>query len=230
MPLLHFSFSGTLMRCRYSCAFPVSGSMAALNLPSFNVRLPMTWLMTAQSYPSGHTRGASLLGFEGGVLIVIIWFAMRYFPWRHTTLVLYRFCVDILWVSSDFWFSAGGHWYGVIWDDVWYTLGWYSWWDSWLEFYVPMWVHPWRWRMGRVWSCLLGMHPRMWCHLWGICLVEYFCKLPCFMSSTTWLGLVVEWTFLMAWSKVFFTGLNNATWLLNTPMVLFSSILQPVLN
>ena len=86
--LATFEFSGTLMRCRYYCAFPVSGRMSALNLPSCNVRLPMTWLMTAQSYPSGHTRGASLLGLEGGVLIVTIWFAVSYFPWRHNALDL----------------------------------------------------------------------------------------------------------------------------------------------
>ena len=34
----------------------------------------------------------------------------------------------------------------------------------------------------------------------------------CFMSSTGRLGQVKKWPFLMAWSKVFFTGLNSATW------------------
>ena len=34
----------------------------------------------------------------------------------------------------------------------------------------------------------------------------------CFMSSTVRLGQVVKWPFLMAWSKVLFTGINRAAW------------------
>ena len=34
----------------------------------------------------------------------------------------------------------------------------------------------------------------------------------CFINSTVRLGRVVKWLFLMAWSKVLFTGLNRATW------------------
>ena len=34
----------------------------------------------------------------------------------------------------------------------------------------------------------------------------------CFMSSTGSLGQVVKWLFLMAWSKVFFTGIKRAAW------------------
>ena len=72
MPLLHLSFSASLMRCRYYWAFPVSGKMTALALPDCNVRLSVTWLMTAQSSPAGRTRGDCLLGVEGGVLIVAV--------------------------------------------------------------------------------------------------------------------------------------------------------------
>ena len=34
----------------------------------------------------------------------------------------------------------------------------------------------------------------------------------CFMSYTVRLGQVLKWPFLMAWSKVFFSGLNRAMW------------------
>ena len=34
----------------------------------------------------------------------------------------------------------------------------------------------------------------------------------CFISYTVRLGQVVKWPFLMAWSKVFLTGLNRAAW------------------
>ena len=32
------------------------------------------------------------------------------------------------------------------------------------------------------------------------------------MSSTVRFGQVVKWPFLVAWSKVFFTGIKRATW------------------
>ena len=76
------------MRCRYSCAFPVSGKMTALSLPGCNIRLLVTWLMTTYSSTAGGTRGSGLLGLEGGLLIVDTWFAMRYCPWRRLALVL----------------------------------------------------------------------------------------------------------------------------------------------
>ena len=34
----------------------------------------------------------------------------------------------------------------------------------------------------------------------------------CFMSSTFRLGHAVKWTFLMAWSKILFTGIKRAAW------------------
>ena len=68
------------MRCQYSWAFPVSGQMTALAPPGCNVRFTVTWSMTAYSSPSGRTRGAGLLGLEGGVLIVATWFDMRSCP------------------------------------------------------------------------------------------------------------------------------------------------------
>ena len=61
-PFLHLSSSETLMRCQYSCVFSVLGQMTALALPGCNVRLTVTWSMTAQSSPTGRTRGAGLLG------------------------------------------------------------------------------------------------------------------------------------------------------------------------
>ena len=96
------------MRCRYYCAFLVSGKMTALSLPGCNIRLPVTWLMTAQYSPAGRTRGDGLLGLEGGVLIVSTWFAMRYRTWRSLVLVLYRCCFGILWVYSAFCCATGG--------------------------------------------------------------------------------------------------------------------------
>ena len=62
MPLLHLSFLGPLMRCRYSWAFPVSRQMTVFAIPGCNVRLPVTWSITAHSSPSMRTRGAGLLG------------------------------------------------------------------------------------------------------------------------------------------------------------------------
>ena len=102
MPFLHLSSSGPLMRCQYFCAFPISGQITELALHGFNVRFPVTWLMTAQSYPNGRTRGAGLLGLEGEVLIVATWLAMRSCSWRRFSLVLYRCFFGILCVSAPF--------------------------------------------------------------------------------------------------------------------------------
>ena len=96
-----------LMRFRYYWAFPVSGKMTALALPSCNVRLPVTWSMTAQSSPAGHPMGAGLLVMLGGLLIVATWFAMRSCPWRRLARVLYQYCLGTIWVSDAFWCSAG---------------------------------------------------------------------------------------------------------------------------
>ena len=78
------------MRCQYYWAFPVSGQMTALALPGCNIRLRVTWSMTAQTSPAGCTRGADLLGMTGGLLIVATWFAMQSCPWRRLARVLYR--------------------------------------------------------------------------------------------------------------------------------------------
>ena len=102
MSFIYLNFSGPLIRCRYSCAFIVSGNMTALSLPGCNVRLTVTWSMTAQSSPAGLMRGAGLLGLEGGVLIVTRWFAMRSCPCISLDLVLYWCCVGILWVFATF--------------------------------------------------------------------------------------------------------------------------------
>ena len=96
------------MRCRYSCVFPVSGKITASALPGCNARLTVTWLMTTQSSPAGRTRGAGLIGLEGGVLIVDTWFAMRSCTWRRLDLVLYRCCFGILWVSTALFCAVGG--------------------------------------------------------------------------------------------------------------------------
>ena len=49
-----------------------------------------------------------------------------------------------------------------------------------------------------------------------ICFMWYFAVamegVSCFISSTVGLGQVVKWPFLVAWSKVFFTGIKRAVW------------------
>ena len=165
MPLIYLSFSGTLMRYWYSCAFPFLGHMNALALPGCNVRLPVTWSMAAQYSPSGGMRGASLLGFGGwGVDFFHIVF--------HEVLSMETSCTCVIpvlcWYLVSFCYlfmCYGGNWFDAIWDDVWHTLGWPSWCASWLKCYAPIWVHPQRWRRWRVWRCLWGIHPWRWCHL-----------------------------------------------------------------
>ena len=167
MPFLHLSFSGPLMRCRYSFVFPISGQMTALSLPGCDIRFPFTWSMTSQSSPSGLARGSGLLGLEGGVLIVVTWFVMRPCPYKRLSFVLYMYCVGIFWVYAAFWCAAGciglmsygmmcgTHWVG--------RLGTCPGWNFMPSCGSTLVGGKW----GRVWCFLLGMHPLRWCHLWG---------------------------------------------------------------
>ena len=61
-PLLHSSLLGPFTRCRYYCAFHVSGQMTAFIMPGWRVRLPVAWYITSQSSTVGNTGGAGLLG------------------------------------------------------------------------------------------------------------------------------------------------------------------------
>ena len=64
MPLLHFSFPITFIRCLYSWEFSVLGKMIAFAIPGCKVRLLVAWSITAQSSLTGHTRVAGLLGVQ----------------------------------------------------------------------------------------------------------------------------------------------------------------------
>ena len=107
MPLLHFSLSGTLIRFRYSWAFPVSGQMNALALPGYNVSLLVNWLITVQSSPAGRTRGTGLIGVEVGLLMIDKWFSVRSCPCRILARLLYLCSCGTLGVSAEFWCSVG---------------------------------------------------------------------------------------------------------------------------
>ena len=64
MPLIHFSFFGAFIRCRYSWAFPVFGQMTVFSLPGCKVRFPVAWSITTHSFPDERTSGDVLLSSE----------------------------------------------------------------------------------------------------------------------------------------------------------------------
>ena len=77
MPLIHFILLGTLTRCHYSWDFSVLGHTTALKITGCRVRLSFCWSITAQFSLAGLTRGVGFMGAAVGVLMVVIWFAMR---------------------------------------------------------------------------------------------------------------------------------------------------------
>ena len=89
MPLLHFSFPITFIRCLYSWEFSVLDQMIAFAIPGCKVRLLVAWSITAQSSLTGHTRVAGLLGVQVLSLMVSTWFSIRSCPWRWRARVLY---------------------------------------------------------------------------------------------------------------------------------------------
>ena len=83
-----------------------------------------------------------------------------------------------IWVPLFFLVCWGGYGLCVIWDYMWFTLGWRPFWLPCLEWYAPCWVHPWRWFRGNLWVHLCGIHPNRWCKfiiLWRNCVCWWFC-------------------------------------------------------
>ena len=108
IPLLHFSFPGPFIMCRYSWAFPILGQITALTLPGCKVSFPVAWSITAQSSPAGSMVGAGLLCVEVGVLMVSTWFPMISCSWIRCDQVLYLCNCGTLVVSVSFQCAAGG--------------------------------------------------------------------------------------------------------------------------
>ena len=110
MDLVHLGLSDIFMRCWYYWDFTVSGQMTAFRIPSLIVNLMVAPLLITQSSPEWRVKVDNGEGWSigpGGEMVVI-WFAIREWPWRRLTLVLQQWSSRTWMVLPSYWFVAGG--------------------------------------------------------------------------------------------------------------------------